>query len=123
MFKKILIFAIVGMVLNLATAQIAFADTKEEKFTSRVRTDILKLGTGPDAKIDVKLKDKSKIKGYVSEANNEQVVIMSEAGVKVPVSYPQVRQVRGNNLSEGVKILIGVGVAIAFIIFAASQLK
>lgn len=105
-----------------------FAETKEEKFAGKVKTEIAKLGTGTDAKVKIKLKDGKKIKGYIVEANENQFVVMdSKTGQAVPVAYPQVGQAKGNNLSTGVKILLYAGIAVAIIlvvtIIAGSQLK
>ena len=99
-----------------------FAGTKEEKFTEKVKTEIAKLGTGTDAKISVKLKDGTKIKGYIMEANENQFVVMnSKTGQAVPVAYPQVGQARGNNLSEGTILIIGaVGSSVVLLILFAN---
>lgn len=35
---------------------------KEGKFTKKVKANIVKIGTGPDARIEVKLKDKTNSK-------------------------------------------------------------
>ena len=92
----------------------AHAGTKEEKdaqFAGKVKEGISKLGTGVDAHIEVKLKDKTKLKGYVSEADEDSFVIVDEkTGATSRVTYPQVQRVKGNNLSRAAEIAIGVGV-------------
>jgi hypothetical protein len=40
-------------------------------------------------------------------------------GVATTVAYPQVKQVRGNNLSTGGRIAIGVGLSIALLLAVA----
>ena len=40
---------------------------KEAKLAADVKSGIVKLGTGSAARIEVKLRDKTKIKGYVQE--------------------------------------------------------
>jgi hypothetical protein len=51
----------------------------------------------------------------------------SKTGQTVPVAYSNVKQVKGNNLSTGVKIIIGVAIIFAVILIvtaiAGSQLK
>jgi hypothetical protein len=44
-----------------------------------------------------------------------------DAKTKAPsvVAYAQVKQVQGNNLSTGQKIVIGVGIAVAALVIAA----
>ena len=102
----------------------SFAATKEEKFAEKVKTGIAKLKTGEQAKVKLKLKDGTKLEGYITESNDNGFVVMNTKTNKaVSVDYSQVKQVKGNNLNEGVVILVGIAIAIAFIIFAASQLR
>ena len=68
MLKKLFSAIVAVLVFNLATVSYASGSTeKEAKLIAKVRTNILKLGTGPDARIEMKLKDGSKLKGYVKE--------------------------------------------------------
>jgi small nuclear ribonucleoprotein (snRNP)-like protein len=110
MLKKIVTIVLIGLVMNLAV----FAETKEDKALKRaekVKANVTKLGTGKDARVEVKLKDGTKLKGYISEINENGFVVMNEkTGIATTVAYPQTKQVKGNNLSTGVKIAIGVGI-------------
>ena len=91
--------------------------SKEARFAAKVKTDIAKLGTGPAARVEVNLKDKTKLKGYVSEVSDGHFVVVDyKTGAATQVPYPQVKKVKGNNLSTGAKIAIGIGVAIAFLV-------
>ncbi|MBX7172635.1 MAG: hypothetical protein K1X72_16825 [Pyrinomonadaceae bacterium] len=116
MFKKYLTLILTGLVLNLSFSSVAFAETKadkEAKFAEKVKTEIAKFGTGTEAKIQVKLKDGTKLKGYISQINENSFVVVDEkTGNQTEVPYPQTKQVKGNNLSTGVKIAIGVVIAI-----------
>ena len=113
MLKKLMSMSLIVLVMNLAVASV-FAETNEEKeakFTEKVRAQVTKLGIGKDARIDVKLKDGTKVKGYVSQINETGFVVMNEkTATPMEVAYPQTKQVKGNNLSTGVKIAIGVAV-------------
>ena len=118
MFKKVCSI-ILSALLMQAVAIPALAGTKAEKETKRaekVRTQIAKLGTGRDALIRVELRDKTKLEGYVSESGAESFVVTNEAGVATTVAYPQVGKVKGNNLSTGAKIAIGICVAAAIVL-------
>lgn len=122
--RKTLTFMLAVLLMQTVFVHQTFAETKEEKFAGKVKTEIVKLGTGTDAKVKIKLKNGTKIKGYIMEAGENQFVVMnSKTGQAVSVTYPQVGQAKGNNLSNGVVIIIGVAVALAFIIFLGSQLK
>ena len=116
MLKRTLSLVLAALVLNLACAAASAASTKAEqeaRFAAQVRADIARLGTGPTARIEVKLRDKTKLRGYVGEVRDDHFVVVNEqTGVPTTVIYPQVKQVKGNNLSTGAKIAIGVAIVI-----------
>lgn len=117
---KRLVASVVGvLVLNLLCVGPVSARSEGDAatFAERVRSEIVKLGAGPEAQIEVKLQDKTRLKGFIREADETQFVIVDSAtGVATTVEYPQVRKVKGNNLSSGVKIAIGVGIALLAIV-------
>ena len=117
MFKKYFVLFITVLIINLSLSTSAFANPKETKFAEKVKTNITKLGTGKDARVEVKLRDKTKLKGYISQINeNSFVVIDDQTNAATEVAYPNAKQVKGNNLSNGVKIALGIGLIAAFIV-------
>ncbi len=123
MIKKYLVITLVVCLLNLFFASTSFARTNEEakkvERAEKVKTGITGLGTGPNAKIEIKLYDKTKIKGYVKEATSDQfVVVDGKTGVETAVTYPQVKQVKAHNSLTGKKIAIGVGIVVGLIVLA-----
>jgi len=121
MWKKLMSLVASGLLLCLVChTPVAAASREDEEARSaaRVKSAIAKLGTGPDARVEVKLRDKTKLKGYVKAANDLSfVVVDGKTGSATEVPYPQVKSVKGNNLSTGAKIAIGVGVAV-LVLFA-----
>jgi hypothetical protein len=117
---RIAVVVLVALLLSLSNPSPALAGTspeKEARFTQKVKTELSKLGTGPNARVDLKLRDKTKLKGYISEVGAESfVVIDDKTGSATTVTYPQVKQVRGNNLATGWKIAIGVGILIGVLL-------
>jgi hypothetical protein len=95
---------------------------KEVKFAQKVKARVTKLGSGPDAKVEVKLKDGRKLKGYVSQINEDGFVVIDKTGVSTEIPYPQTKQVKGHNLSTGVKIGIGIGIAILVLVLVGYAL-
>ena len=128
MVKKVLSLVLVGSLFLIAGLTPAYAGSKEEKatrFAEKVKAGIGKLGTGADARIEVKLRDKTKLKGYVSEAAEDSFVVVDEkTGASSTVTYAQVKQVKGNNLSTAAEIALGVGIIllpIAIVVLLVSQ--
>ena len=112
MFKKYLTLTLTFLILNLSLSSVAFAETKSEKeakFAQKVKAQIAKLGSGTEAKVEVKLKDGTKLKGYVSNIGEESFSVTNDkTGAVSEIPYPQAKQVKGNNLATGWKIAIGV---------------
>lgn len=117
MFKRNLSLALIGaLIFSLTLTPPTLAKSKAEKeaeFASKVKTGIAKLGIGHDTRVEVKLRDRTKLKGYLSAANAETFSVTDlKTGATTTVPYPNVAQVKGNNLSTGAIIAISVGIAV-----------
>jgi hypothetical protein len=119
MLKKLLSLLLVGLLVNFVGMTTAYAASKAEKearFCEKVKANVLKFGTGEGARVKVKLRDKTKLEGYISAADEEGFTVTDlKTGNATRVAYPQVQTVKGHNLSTGAKIAIGVGIAAAII--------
>lgn len=120
MLKKYLSFLLVGMLLHAGSAIPTYAKSRVEKEAERaakVKAGIAKLGLGKDTRIFLVLRDKTKLSGYISEVREDSFVVADlNTGAATTVTYPNVTQVRGNNLSTGAKIAIWAGVIAAIVI-------
>jgi hypothetical protein len=115
MFKKVCSLVLSALLLQAAAIP-AFAATsaeKEAKRADKVRTQLLKLGTGADARVKLELRDKTKLEGFVSEAGADTFAVTDRAGKTTTVGYGQVSKAQGHNLSTGAKIGIGIGIGVA----------
>jgi hypothetical protein len=126
MLRKCLSLGLIVALIHVASAAPVVAKSKAEKeaqFAEKVKAGILKLGTGKAARVKVKLRDKTKLEGFVGEAGADSfTVVDAKTGVATVVAYPQVAQAKGNNLSTGTKIAIGVAIVmlvVAVIYFAS----
>jgi hypothetical protein len=111
MSKKIIVYALAALLVNLVCvssgAMASPSISKEQDQVEKLKAGIIKLGTGPDAQIKIRLRDKTKISGYVSEAGERSfVVVDAKTGQPTSIPYPQVGQAKGNNLSSKAKIAI-----------------
>ena len=102
--KKLAALAIAALTINLMVMTSVAATppqserakpTKEEKRAAKAKALIAKLGTGPDARIGVKLRDKTDLDGYVSEAGDDHFVVTnSKTGAVTTVMYSQVEKIK-----------------------------
>jgi len=117
MFNRILSFMLTGsMILTMATAPSVLAKSKAEKEAERaekVKAGVARLGVGKEARIAVKLRDKTRVSGYISHADEDSFVVTDiKTGATTEVAYTDVTQAKGQNLSTGATIAIAVGLAV-----------
>lgn len=119
MFKKILSLILSFLLLHAVSfVPVSAVDSSGETEAARiekVKTGVSALGTGKNAKVKLKLRDSRKLNGYISRADEDSFTVVEKSGAEIAVSYADVKQVKGNNLSSGTKVLIGVAVAAAVI--------
>lgn len=113
-----------ALILCLSFVSLAAASPRTDKrreSVEKVRTGILSLGTGPDARVEVTLRDKTKLAGYISAAGDENFVVNdSRSGAERTIPYDDVAKVKGNNWSTKKTITITAVIvgALAIIYFA-----
>jgi hypothetical protein len=120
MFKKLLSVSISLLLIHCLCAQPVQAannSEKQVKFIQKIRDGLAKLGTGQDARVAVKLRDKTKIAGYISEIKQDSFSIADVGtGLSTEVALSNVTQVKGHNLSTGAKVAIGLGIVAAVLL-------
>jgi hypothetical protein len=124
-----------GASAQTSTAQV----TKEAKRAERIKKLIFQSGIGPGNDIEVKLRDKTRIAGYVSEVTDDHFVVTdAKTGSTTKLEYGQVDKAHlwrltkndfeARNSPSAVRIFrnaaigFGIGVAvIGFICFASKR--
>jgi hypothetical protein len=125
---------IISLTLSILLAHLIYLPTlaanpkssKEERQVEKLKAGILRLGTGPEARIKVRLRDNTELSGYISEVREDSfVVVDGKTGKPRPVAYPQVAQAKGNNLSTGQKIglAIGIGVLVVALVLTLKTVR
>ena len=110
--------------LYLPAAAAKPSGNNDEQKLEKLKTGIRKLGIGSDARIKVRLKNKTEISGYISEAGDDSFVVIDATGKSNFVAYPQVAQAKGNNLSSKEKLaitLVAVGVIAVLLLIGAPK--
>jgi len=102
-----LIFTTIGVISVSAKSKAE----KEAERTAKVKAGVAKLGVGKEARVALKLRDKTKLSGYVSQAGEDSFVVTeAKTGAVTTVAYTEVTQAQGKNLSTGAAIAIGIGI-------------
>jgi hypothetical protein len=114
MLKRLFRVALAGLVLNFACSAPVFArgaQDKEAQRIAKVKKQLAELGTGPKAKVEVKLRDKTKRTGYVSEISADQFAVTDQkTNTATTLSYAQVEKVTPKpSLKNTVKDLRNTG--------------
>lgn len=113
MFNKILSLVLIATLMNIAGITLAYAakEDKEACFTEQVKKGISRLGTGKATRVEIKLRDETKLKGYIKQTSESSFLVVDRnTDMETIVHYDQVQQVKGNNFSKGEKIALGVGI-------------
>jgi len=113
MFTKTMSFVLIASVFCVSLTAPLFAQSQQsdqQKQTEKVKSKIKKLGLGERVKVKVKLYNESSYQGYVSQANEDDFVVVDKTGSSNTIKYSDVKSVGGKNLSTGTKIAIGVGI-------------
>lgn len=122
--KPIVHLVISALLLSFISVSSVAAQSKEKEaaaFTADVKKRIARLGTGPEAKAEVKLQDKTKLKGYVSKIGDDSFALTdTKTNAETTVLYPNVTQLK-TKMSTGEVITISAlaGVGALFLIIVA----
>ena len=114
MFKKCLSLVFIGLLMFAANLQIISAQTNSGNSVEKVKTAVVRRGTGEKSKVVVKMKDGTKKKGYISQTGEDSFDLTdSKTKQTTAVAYRDVAQVKKQGLSKGAKIALGIGIAAA----------
>jgi hypothetical protein len=111
------VFAIMLTVMVL-TSVVGFrsvvAQSQLDSLAAKVRGDVLKMGVGEKAGVEVKLRDSSKLKGYIGETTEDSFTLIdSKNGSDQRIAYANVEKVKkaGGGFSTRSWIILGAAVA------------
>lgn len=109
MLKKYISLVSIGLMLNLAFSNFVFAQDSETRAAQKIKIRVARIGTGGKV-IEVKFKDKTKIKGYITEIKEDSFVLVSKKnGASTDISYDKVKNVQPI-METYRKVLLGVAV-------------
>ena len=116
MLKRLFSIGLVVLLFHAGNSLLVHdvARAQSDAAADKVKARVSKRGTGPKAKVTVKLKDNTKLKGYISQAGDDSFTLAdSETGQTRTLNYQDVAEVKKpGGLSWPAKIGIGVGAAL-----------
>jgi small nuclear ribonucleoprotein (snRNP)-like protein len=109
MMKKYLSFALICLLLITADASLISAQTdKDAALAAKIKTTVAERGTGEKKRVEVKKKDGTKLKGYISQADEDSFTLIdSTTKQSTEIDYGDVAKVK-NRSSKGDKIALGI---------------
>ena len=117
MLKKSLSVALLGLMLLFTNLQLINAQTSTSNNVANadtIKANVTKRGIGEKARVNVKMLNGTKMKGFISQADEDSFTLTdSKTKQTSTLAYSDVAQVKKQGLSTGAKILIGVGVGVA----------
>jgi hypothetical protein len=92
---------------------------EDARLAEKARVSIAKLGVGKDARVEIKLRDNTRVKGYISLAEEDSFTVTdSRTGVSRTLAYGDVTKVskQGNGFSTMTKVLIGAAAVVGAVV-------
>ena len=127
MFKKLLSIALTILFVNMITAVPISAQSQtgiETQQAEKFKAKVTRLGTGKRARVEVKLKDNTKLKGYIGGIAEEHFTLVDpKHGSVTPVPYTQVQQIKNTNHSGAYALGLGAGVIGGVLILVMASLR
>jgi hypothetical protein len=127
MFRKISSLLIIVLLMqSLSGATALVAQTRNDEQVEKVRLKVAKQGYGDKARVTVRMKDGTKVKGFISQAGADDFTVRDrKTGEPTLIRYLDVAKLesnRGHSTLRNVLIGVGAGVgaflALIAIIFA-----
>jgi hypothetical protein len=116
MFRRYLVVMLTGALLLTASGfqHVRAQGVSDTKAIEKTRTKVQKIGVGGNARVEVKLRDNTQLKGFISDASQDSfTVVDTKTGSSRTVSYADTSAVNkaGGGLSMKSLIIIGAAVA------------
>src|SRR6185503_7529607 len=112
MFRRTFTIMLSGLLLLTAFGfQGAGAQSlRDQQATEKIRTKVLKIGVGTNARVAVKLRDNTQLNGYISDAGQDSfTVVEKQTGSSKTISYADASSVKkaGSSMSAKPWIILG----------------
>ena len=110
MFKNLLSVVLGVLLLGMTTPVPASAQSPTEREPQQadiIKAKVTRLGMGRQARVEVKLKDNTRLKGYIGQITEDGFALVDPRhGTVTPVPYAQVQQIKNTNRSGWYALLL-----------------
>lgn len=95
---------------SVLMAEMAGVPARPSKQAIKVADAVQRLGTGENAVVAVRLRDKTTVKGHIAAIEADGFVVSDpDCGTEQPVMYGAVTRLVGVNLANGTQVRVGGG--------------
>lgn len=96
------------------------AQGTEPGAAAKIRKKVVGIGTGPRAKVEVKLDGGAEVKGYISKVEDEHFTVVDKKAGEVRVGYAEVKSLKERSMPKWMKVYgyVALGVLAPVIISA-----
>lgn len=116
MFKKYSTIILIAFMAQSSFCLSVFAQAqndRDSRLALNIKNTVARVGTEPNRKIKVKLRDGTKLKGYITEIKDDYFALLDDkSGKIVSVQYSQAAEAKRDGLPKFATALIGGGVLI-----------
>ena len=124
MFRRTFAMMLSGILLLTAFGfqHVRAQGLNDQQAAENIRAKVQKIGVGGNARVEVKLRDSTQLKGYINDANQDSfTVVDKKTGASKTVSYAETSSVKkaGGGLSTKTRIILGavaVGAVVTWVI-------
>jgi hypothetical protein len=90
----------------------------------QVKAKVTRLGTGKQARVSVRFRDNSRLKGYIGEIGTTHFTLIDPSrGTVTPIPYDQVQAIKNTNHSAVTAALLGAGTILGVMLLVALSLR
>jgi len=112
MFKRVFVTMLSSFILltTIGFKQVGAQSLTDQQANNKIRAQVQKIGVGVNARVHVKLRDKTQLKGYIADANQDSfTVIERQSGSSKSVAYADATSVKkaGSGISTKTLIILG----------------
>jgi hypothetical protein len=126
---KIMVSLVLIYALLFTAAPVLASSQADTQSTEQVKAKVEQIGTGERARANVRLKNGTKLKGYIQKAGDTEFVLNDkDKGTSTTLLYSDVAKIerrKGHSTAKwvGIGVGIGAGAFLAILAIAFSQLN